>query len=256
MKIMGTVAVMTLGAVLLGLGAAKCAAAEPAVSPGAAAIQKAAKDNKYLFIFFWREDTQHSRVMRGVLQAAMKKLAERAESVEIQVADAAEAPIVARYDVSRSPMPLVLAIAPNGAVTKALAGQFTEDQLKQAFVSPCTAECMKGLQERKLVLLCVRQQPPPGKPTPLPQNVRDFTADEQYAKTSKVVVLNLGDAAETDFLKSLQVDPQTITPVTVMMAPPAAVIGSYTDDVTKDQLIAKLKAAQSGGCGPGCSCHH
>jgi len=255
MKIMRFV-VVALWAGVLGFGAATCAAAEPAAaSPGAAAIQQAAKDNKYLFIFFWREDTQHSRVMRGVFNAAMAKMADRAEAVEIQVANPAEAAVVARYDVSRSPMPLVVATAPNGAITKGLAGQFDESQLRQAFVSPCTAECMKALQEKKLVLLCVRQQPPPGQPPALPQNVRDFTADERYAKTTKVIGLNLGDAAETDFLKSLQIDPQTATPVTVLMAPPAAVIGAYADEVTKDELIAKLKAAQSG-CGAGCSCHH
>ena len=39
-------------------------------------------------------------------------------------------------------------------------------------------------------------------------------------------MLSLGDAAETDFLKSLQVDPQTITPVTVMMAPPVRLLAA------------------------------
>ena len=180
----------------------------------------------------------------------MAKMADKAEAVEIQVDDPAEQPWWPATTSAARPMPLVLAIAPNGAITKGLAVRFDEDQLQQAFVSPCTAECMKALQDQKLVLLCVRQPPPQGQPVSLPQNVRDFTADEQYAKTTKVVVLNLGDAAETDFLKSLQVDPQTVTPVTVLMAPPAAVIGSYADEVTKDDLVAKLKAAQSGCCGP------
>jgi hypothetical protein len=115
---------------------------------------------------------------------------------------------------------------------------------------------MKYLQDGKLVLLCVRKPPAKGQAVALPKNVQDFTADAQYAKTTKVVVMNLGDAAEAAFLKDLQVDPQSITPVTVMMAPPAAVIGSYSDEVTKDELAAKLKEAQSGCCGPGCSCHH
>ena len=52
--------------------------APAAASPGAAAVEKAAKDNKYLFIFFWKDDTQHSRVMRGVFQAAMAKLTDTA----------------------------------------------------------------------------------------------------------------------------------------------------------------------------------
>ena len=51
---------------------------------GAAALKAAAKDNKYLFIFFWREDTQRSREMRGVFQAAMAKMTDKAEAVEIQ----------------------------------------------------------------------------------------------------------------------------------------------------------------------------
>ncbi len=254
------VVVLAVCLAALGLWATTQAIAEPAgkaaASPGATAIAKAAQDNKYLFIFFWREDTQQSRVMRGVFQAATKKLADKARTVEIQVADPAEAAVVARYDVSRSPMPLFVAVAPNGAITKGVATQFTEDQIQAAFVSPCTAECMKALQEQKLVLLCVRPAPPQGQAMPLPANVRDFTADEQYAKTTKVVPLHLGDAAEMVLLKSLQIDPQTATPLTVLMAPPAAVIGSYADEVTKDELVAKLKAAQSGCCGPGCSCHH
>ena len=111
---------------------------------------------------------------------------------------------------------------------------------------------MKALQEQKLVLLCVRPAPPQGQAMPLPANVRDFTADEQYAKTTKVVPLHLGDAAEMVLLKSLQIDPQTATPLTVLMAPPAAVIGSYADEVTKDELVAKLdQAAQSGLLRPG-----
>ena len=51
-----------------GAAAEPAGKAAPAASPGATALQKAAKDNKYLFIFFWREDTQQSRVMRGVFQ--------------------------------------------------------------------------------------------------------------------------------------------------------------------------------------------
>ena len=54
--------------------------------------------------------------------------------------------IVDKYGVSRSPMPLVLAIAPCGAITKGFTKTFDEDQLRTAFVSPCTAECMKALK--------------------------------------------------------------------------------------------------------------
>jgi hypothetical protein len=229
-------------------------AAQPTVSYAAKAIEAAAKNNKYLFIYFWRDDTQYSRVMRGVLQAAMKKMSDKAESVEVQTTDPAEQAIVTRYGVSRAPMPMVLALAPNGAITKGLPTRFDESQLRQAFVSRCTAACMKALQENKLVLLCVGRPTPQVRQVSLQRGVQEFATEEPYAKNSRVVILNAGDPAEAPFLTSLQVDPQTPGPVTVLMAPPGSVVGTFVGDVSKDELIAKLKSASS--CGPGCSCHH
>ena len=59
----------------------------------------------------------------SVLQPAAAKLADSAEVVSIQITDPAEKQIVDKYGVTRAPMPLVLAVAPCGAITKA----FTED---------------------------------------------------------------------------------------------------------------------------------
>jgi hypothetical protein len=236
-------------------GNSKMAPASPATN----ALQAAAKKNKYFFIFFWSDDTEQSRLMRGVFHAAMEKLTAKADAVEVQLGDAGEKEIVARYDVSRSPMPLVLAIAPNGAITKGLATNFDETQLQDAFVSPCTAECMKALQQRKLVLLCIEPASSQVKQVSLQAGVKDFAADKEYADAIKVVVLRAGDSAETAFLKDLQVDPRTTARVTVLMAPPGAVIGTFPGDVSKEELVAKLKSAQSGccpggKCGPGGCC--
>ena len=101
---------------------------------------------------------------------------------------------------------------------------------------------MKALQEQKLVLLCVRPARRRAKRCRCPPTCATSPPMSEYAKTTKVVPLHLGDAAEMVLLKSLQIDPQTATPLTVLMAPPAAVIGSYADEVTKDELVAKLKA--------------
>lgn len=253
---------LSLGITLTSWLVGQCAYAEAptggaatiAASPGAAAIAKAAQVNKYLFIFFWKDDTYQSRVMRGVFQAAMKKAADKADSIEVQTGDPAEQQIVTRYGVSRSPMPLVLSLAPNGAITKGFPSRFDESQLLEAFVSPGTAACMKGLQDRKLVLLCVQQPSPQVRQVSLQKGVQDFATDETYGKHTQVVFIDPKDAKETSFLKGLQVDPQTAIPVTVLMSPPGSVVGTFAGDVTKDQLIAKLKSAS--GCGAGCSCHH
>ncbi len=132
------------------------AAAPVAASPGAAAIEKAAKDNKYLFIFFYATKDTNTDAMYGVLQTAMAKMTDRANSIAIYVADPAEKPIVDKFGVRGAPMPLVLAIAPTGAATRAFPKKFNEAQLQQAFVSPCTAKCMRAILDRHSILLCVQ----------------------------------------------------------------------------------------------------
>ena len=225
-------------------------------SKGITALRRAAAADKYLFVFFWRERSQQTDAMWNVLQPAMSKLADRAESVAINVSDPAEKPMVARFDVDRSPMPLVLALAPNGAITKGLPLKCDERQLFQAFVSPGTAGCLKALQARKLVLLSVQSRSPYIRQVSLQRGVADFAADARFAGATEIVSVDPADPAEASFLQDLQVDPRSSTSVTVLLAPPGSVVGKFEGAVTKEQLVAKLQAAQSdpcagGKCGPG-----
>ena len=151
--------------------------------------------------------------MRGVFQAAMAKMTDKAASVEIQVADAAEAKIVARYDVSRSPMPLVLAIAPNGAVTKGLPTRFDEKQLRASVCQPLHGRVHER-PSRQQARASVRPETARrrAKRWRCPRTCKTSPPTRNMPKTTKVVVMNLGDAAEAAFLKDLQVDPQIDDP--------------------------------------------
>jgi hypothetical protein len=225
-------------------------------SKGMAAMQQAAGAEKYLFVFFWKEKDQQTDAMWSVLQSAMQKAADRAESVAVNVTDPAEKTMVAKFGVDRSPMPLVLALAPNGAITKGLPTRFDEKQLLQAFVSPGTAQCLKALQARKLVLLSVQSRQQHVRQVSLQRGVADFASDPRYAAATEIVAIDPADPAETSFLQDLQVDPRAATSVTVFLAPPGSVVGKFDGAVTKEQLVAKLQTAQSdpcadGKCGPG-----
>jgi hypothetical protein len=225
---------------------------------GRAALQRAASANRYLFIFFWSEQNPQTNALWGLFESTTAKLADSVEKVAIQIGDPAEKPLVERYGASRAPMPLVLAIAPNGAVTKGLAGKFDEAQLRSALVSRCTEQSLKALQDRKLVLLCIQDQPPQQGQVLVPRGVAEFQADARYGQATEIVVLNPRDEAEAPFLRQLQIDPQTAGPQVVFLAPPGALIGKFPVTASKEQLLAKLAAAQSnpcagGKCGPnGC----
>ncbi len=226
------------------------------VSKAQTALDRAANAQKYLFLFFWKEKNEQTDKAWSVFEPAATKLAESADMVSIQITDGAEQPIVNRYGVSRAPMPLVLAVAPCGAITKGFTKTFDETQLRTAFVSRCTERCMKALQSRKLVFVCVVDQPGPQGQVTIPQGVEDFKADEKYGRATEIILVSATDKKEVDLLKEMQVDPKGPKPVAVFLAPPGAMIGKFDGQATKGQIVAKLVSAMSnpcagGKCGPG-----
>ncbi|MHC4178949.1 MAG: hypothetical protein ACYSWU_15660, partial [Planctomycetota bacterium] len=98
-------------------GAAQAKAPPQTQGRGLSAIDTAARNNKYLFIFFWKANDQQSQSMYGVFQSTMKKWAKSVDSIGVNITDPREKPVVDKFGVSRAPMPLVLALAPNGAIT-------------------------------------------------------------------------------------------------------------------------------------------
>jgi len=227
-----------------------------AAGTGMAAIEHASKAGKYLFIFLYRDATGETGAMRKVFRAAMAKASDKAEWVEANVADPSEQPLVRKFNVSRAPMPLVLALAPNGAITGGFPAEFDEEKLLGAFVSPCMAQCLKSLQDRKLVFLCVQNQATKSNAAAT-AGVRDFKADSRFSQATEIVTLDPTDKAETKFLGQLQIDPKTGEAITVFLAPPGAVIAKFEGATDKNMLVATLQKAMaacgSGGCGPsGC----
>lgn len=226
------------------------------VSQAQAALDQAAATRKYAFLFFWKEKNAQTDQAWSVLQPAVANMTDAVEAISIQITDPAEKKLVDKYGVTRAPMPLVLAVAPCGAITKAFTKTFDENQLRTAFVSPCTQRCLKALQDRKLVLACVVDPSDPQSQVTIPKGVEDFKADAKFGSATEIILVNAKDDSEAAFLNELQVKPQSAKPVVVFLAPPGAMIGKFDGAATKQEIVAKLVAAQSspcagGKCGPG-----
>jgi hypothetical protein len=224
---------------------------------GLAALERAAQDQKYLFAFFWSTANEQTAAMREVFEQATGKVADRAQAVAVRVSDSAESGIVAKFELSRAPMPLVLAIAPNGAIMGGFPTKCEENDLLNAFGSPCTEKCMKSLQDGKLVLLCVQNSSTQSNEEAL-QGVNEFKADAKFAGATEVVMLDPTASAEASFLGDLKIDAKTTVAMTAFLAPPGSVIAEYEGATTKDALVAALQQANTGcgpsGCGPsGCA---
>jgi hypothetical protein len=229
--------------------------APASTSKGLAAIDGAARRNKYLFIYFWKENNEQSTKMYDVFQSAMRKWSESTDSIGINVTDPGEKPVVDKFGISRAPMPLVVALAPNGAITKGFPLEFDEAKLREGFVSPGTAKCLKALQARKLVLLCVQNQKT--QFTQVAVNaVREFKADARFGTATEIVALDPEDQNEAKLLQGLKVDPGTSQAVTVVLAPPGRPVARFVGAVSKDEIVTKVQAGPCAGgkCGPGGCC--
>ncbi|QDV68073.1 hypothetical protein Poly24_17790 [Rosistilla carotiformis] len=220
-----------------------------AASPAEQAIQAASANNQFAFVMFYRGNDAPTQAMHGTLQTT---LANRQDAVivPVQIGDAAEQALVKHYDATRMPMPATAVLAPNGAVCSVFPQKATSQQLTAAIVSTGQAQCLKALQDRKLVLLCAQ----PSAGASIPMGVRQFQADKLYENRTEVVTVIANNPAEAKFLQQLRVKTDQPAPVVAFMAPPGVMVGIFNANVSLDDLAQKLAAA--GKCCDDENCKH
>ncbi len=221
-------------------------------APVGVTLIRAAKANKYVFVFAYRTEDEPTTAARKALDTAMEKLANRAVAAILNVTDPLEKDLIDKYGLDRAPMPLVLAIAPNGAVTRSFTGTVAPAQFDTAFVSLGTQKSLKALQDRKLVFVCVQNDKTQHNADAL-KGVKEFAAAAENAKTTEIITLDPADKAEEDFLKQLKVDPKTTEAVTIFMAPPGTIVATYKGATKNDVIVAAAKNAAKG-CDPKTGC--
>jgi hypothetical protein len=227
--------------------------AAPAGGKGAAAMRQAASAKEYLFVFFYEKDDESTRAARKTFDAALQKMTPGPQSIAVDRTAAGEKEIVEKFGVDRAPMPLVLAIAPNGAVTSGLrAGDLTEQRLRDAVASPAMQQCLKALQERKLVFVCLQNGQTKANEAAM-KGVNEFRADPQFAAAAEIVKVDPADAREAKLVGQLKVDPKAKTANTALLAPPGMLVTSVEGATSKADLEAALKKAASS-CAPGSGC--
>lgn len=230
-------------------------AAEPSVTNAAALqISQITGGGKYAFVIFHQGGNGMASVREAVKKAGDEAKG-LAESVEVDVADAANGPTVREYGANRAPLPLVLAVAPNGAVTGGFPGSCEPQSLTEAMLGPKGAACLKTLQDGKVALICI--EPADGKTAEATAKVvAAFKADQRISGFAESVVIDPADQAEHRFLTQLRVDPKSTTATTLLVTPPGRIVGTYTNALSIDAMFADLARSMagstcgSGGCGP------
>jgi hypothetical protein len=206
---------------------------------------------KFTFILFWKEDNAATQGMTAALKTAVAKRSQRAEWTSVNIRDEASRAVVERYKVERAPMPLVICIAANGAITGAMARQISDDAIEHALVTPAMTQATKALQDKKIVVVHVQQD----ALQPLPAGAADFLADPAFQERTTTVNVLLGDPAESRFVSEMKIKAVDVADsMVVLLAPPGVLVGKFPADATAAQIAAALHAA--GKCCDDPNCKH
>jgi hypothetical protein len=215
------------------------------------ALADAGTVNKHTFILFYKTNDAATQRIAKTLADGVAVRADRATVVQVWANDPAEIRLVDKFQVSRTPMPLALCVAPNGAITGVYPQKLEDQQVEDEIVTPRTADCLKHLQDGKVVILCVRTE----QSTAMPKAIGEFQADPHFNARLAVVSLPIADKAEAGFLKELEIDAATVKDsLMVFMAPPGVLVGKYTPAAPKSLMAADLHKA--GKCCDDPNCKH
>lgn len=225
--------------------------ATAAASSADNAIRTAARQNRYIFITFYKQNDRASAAMLTSVQTLQGRLANRADFIRVDVNAQDNRAVVARFSANRSPIPLTIVVAPNGAVTAGYPREINANaDFSSVFVSAGNAAVLKVLQGNKLAvacLLCSRTR----YNNECVATANGIAADPRLGGAAEVVKINIADRAEAKFIQQCSVDGNCTNSQIVVFAPSGKVMGRFDGNTPKDAAMTSLLRTLGGGCSGG-----
>ena len=206
-------------------------------------LDSAERHEKIAFILVTDKGAAGVDQAKDMVELAMKRV-KKAETVELDRSDPANAALVAKFRLAGAPVPLIL-IAPNGALAGGLpAAQATADKLVAMVPSPKKADVLQMLQSGKAVLISASRR---GMTT----GATDACAAAcgQMNDQCVTVEIDMDDPAEAGFLTQMNVNLASVEPVTLVVNAQGQVTGTYTGAADVAALV-QAATKKAGGCCP------
>ncbi len=213
------------------------------------AMAEASTAGRFLFIIFYDKEDTALKSISSTVAAFKKATPVKCAIYNAALSDPTNMEIAAQYGINAANLPMVLTIAPNGAITGGYPKNVTAEQLKQCiYISDLMTRILKPLQEQKVVL-AVLQNGDTQFNAEAWQGVNDFT--KEYAKFVATVKADPAVPENDDFIKQCQlISPLTQSTVVVLL-PPGRIGKILSGKVTKADILASLQSCTPGSCKPG-----
>jgi hypothetical protein len=233
-----------------GQAAAPRVAVVPSVNNGTATATTR-QAPPFTYILFHKQNDANTQQFTETIRKGVARRPADASWQSVDVNNPANAAVVAKYGVSRAPMPLALCVAQNGAITSVFTRRPSDEALDRALVTPAMVNVTKALQDKKIVVVHVKAT----KDAPLPYGAFEFTGDPAFKARATVVDVLASDPAEQRFLKDMDFNAASVRESSVVvMAPPGVLVGKFAANASMSDIATKLHAA--GKCCNDPNCKH
>lgn len=242
---------VTAAVVIAAACTAPAAKAAPKTSPAETAIKAAARQHRYVFLTFYEKNDAASTKMLAEARKLQTKYSRRANFVSADVSNAIHQALISRYGADRSPMPLTLVIAPNGAITAGFPKAIDKTDLSDVFVSTGMENVLKVLQDGKLAVVCLQNSKTKNNKENMAA-AESLKSDQRFAGVVEVVKIDPSDRSEAKFMQQCKVDTDSSGAQLIVFAPPGRIVGRFAGTATTESITASLMKSLSGGtCGGG-----
>lgn len=216
----------------------------------AEAIQTAQNNKQYLFLLCYDKKGESLKAMETTVNDFRSKTSASTLLYKALTTDEKEKGTIAKYGINRAPLPLVLVIAPNGAITGGFPKEVSLAALNKSIVPNVVMDALKSVQAGKIALVLLQNSKTKFNSESL-KAAEEFSNDAQVKGYVDIIKADPSNPKNSDFVRSAQISKDSTEAAVVFIIPPGSIAGVYKGKITKDTLLAALSACSSGGgCGP------
>lgn len=213
-------------------------------------LDKAKKEGKAVFVVVTGNEVTNTAQATTIAKGA-NEIYKNAVIVQMNRDDVANASLVNEWRLSGAPLPLILAISPNGTLTGGyILKQATAENIAALIPSPKMEMVYEAVKNKKYSVVVFSK--------------KSFTDKNEVVKIAKNAVSQLKDEAvfievdmddenETSFINKLRINKSNVkSSVTVVINKQGQLAGTSTTIPDAEKLVKAAKTPIKSGCGPGC----
>jgi hypothetical protein len=214
------------------------------------AIAEASATNQFLGLIFYEMQDASLTGLSSSIETFNKSQAKKVIVYKALLSDPVNKEIADKYGIQvGGDLPLVLIIAPNGAITGGFPKTVTADQLNRSVgISDLILKTIKPLQENKVALVALQNSATKFSAESW-AGVKDFANDSQYKQFVVAVKADPSANGSQEFIKQCQLIAPLTEATVVVLLPPGKIGKVLTGKVTKADILKSLQACTAGsGC--------